>query len=419
MKVAFIVTEFPSLSQTFILNQITGLLDRGHDVTIYAKIHRNQAVIHADVEKYHLLDRTFYYGNSYQAMPANKFLRRVKTMGLVITILHKKPMLLLKVLYVLKFARKATSPCSLYEIATLLSRDIRSYDIVHCHFGPNGNLGALLKDLGAIKGKCITAFHGYDVSTYINEKGDNIYESLFKAGDFFLPISERWKEKLIKLGCEKQRIAVHRMGVDTSRFAFTPRKPGENGKVHMLTVARLVEKKGVQYGIRAVAKVLKKYPHVEYRIAGDGPLRSELQSLIDALNINGHVKLLGWKRQEEIVELMRNAHILLAPSATSKGGDQEGIPVVLMEALSQGLPVLSTQHSGIPELVRDGEFGFLVPERDVNALAEKLEYFIEHPEIWSEMGRAGRDYVARYYDINKLNDQLVNLYQRLLDGGLP
>jgi colanic acid/amylovoran biosynthesis glycosyltransferase len=418
MKVAFIVTEFPSLSQTFILNQITGLLDRGHDVTIYARIHRNYPVMHADVEKYHLLDRTFYY-DSRQKISVSKVLRFLKTIFLIITNFHKKPIPLLKSLHVLKFGKKATSPYSLPEVATLLSRDIHSYDIVHCHFGPNGNLGALLKDLGGIKGKCITAFHGYDVSTYINEKGDNIYESLFEAGDFFLPISERWKEKLIKLGCEKQRIAVHRMGVDTSRFAFTPRKPRENDKVHMLTVARLVEKKGVQYGIRAVAKVLKKYPHVEYRIAGDGPLRSELQSLIDALNIDGNVKLLGWKRQEEIVELMRNAHILLAPSVTSKSGDQEGIPVVLMEALSQGLPVLSTQHSGIPELVRDGEFGFLVPERDVNALAEKLEYFIEHPEIWPEMGRAGRDYVARYYDINKLNDQLVNLYQRLLDGGLP
>jgi colanic acid/amylovoran biosynthesis glycosyltransferase len=103
---------------------------------------------------------------------------------------------------------------------------------------------------------------------------------------------------------------------------------------------------------------------------------------------------------------------------TTENGDQEGIPVALMEALSQGLPVLSTQHSGIPELVQDGKFGFLVPERDVDALAEKLEYLIEHPELWPKMGRAGRDYVARHHDINRLNDQLVNLYQRLLNGSL-
>jgi colanic acid/amylovoran biosynthesis glycosyltransferase len=155
---------------------------------------------------------------------------------------------------------------------------------------------------------------------------------------------------------------------------------------------------------------------IEYQIAGDGPLRNDLENLIDDLNVNDHVRLLGWKRQEEIVELMKGASILLAPSVTGKDGDQEGIPVTLMESLAQGLPVLSTQHSGIPELVQDGKSGFLVPERDVDALAERLEYLVKHPELWPAMGRAGRDYVERHYDISKLNDQLAQLYQQLLDG---
>ena len=209
------------------------------------------------------------------------------------------------------------------------------------------------------------------------------------------------------------------MGVDLKMFAFAPRRPRQDGKVRLLTVARLAEKKGVEYGIRAVANVLRKHPHVEYNIAGDGPLKNDLANLVDTLNINDKVRLLGWKRQEEIVELMKGADILLAPSVTSRGGDQEGIPVVLMEALAQGLPVLSTQHAGIPELVQDGESGFLVPERDVNALTERLEFLVQHQELWPEMGRAGRDYVERHHDINKLNDQLVQLYQRLLDGELP
>jgi colanic acid/amylovoran biosynthesis glycosyltransferase len=418
MKIAFIVSEFPSITQTFVLNQITGLLDRGHEVTIYARFDGNQPTIHADVERYHLSDRTFYYGNSYQARPASKFLRLLKVVGFVIANFHKKPMALLKSLYVPRFGKKAISTCSLCQLATFLSRDIHSYDIVHCHFGPNGNLGAWLKGLGAIEGKLITTFHGYDISEYVEKQGDGVYDSLFETGDWFLPISERWREKIIGLGCKEHRVSVHRMGVDTSKFSFASHKPREDGKIHLLTVARLVEKKGVRYGIQAVAKVLNKHPNVEYIIVGDGPLKDELKSLVDSLNLSDHVKLLGWKRQEEIVELMRNGDILLAPSVTTENGDQEGIPVVLMEALSQGLPVLSTQHSGIPELVQDGKFGFLVPERDVDALAEKLEYLIEHPELWPKMGRAGRDYVARHHDINRLNDQLVNLYQRLLNGSL-
>ena len=107
---------------------------------------------------------------------------------------------------------------------------------------------------------------------------------------------------------------------------------------------------------------------------------------------------------------------MLAPSVTSQNGDCEGIPVAIVEALAWGLPVLSTLHSGIPEVIQDGESGFLVPERDTEALAEKLEYLIEHPELWPEMGRKGRKYVEEHYDIDKLNDRLVEIYQRLLNG---
>jgi len=106
----------------------------------------------------------------------------------------------------------------------------------------------------------------------------------------------------------------------------------------------------------------------------------------------------------------------LAPSITSQNGDQEGIPTTLMEAMACGLPVLSTFHSGIPELVQDGQSGFLVPERDVEALAEKLEHLLNHQECWSEMGLAGRKFVEANHDINKLNDRLVEIYEQLLEN---
>jgi colanic acid/amylovoran biosynthesis glycosyltransferase len=410
MKIAFILYHFPVISQTFILNQITGLLDRGHGVGIYAKSARNQSVIHADVERYDLLERTFYFRTPSQTLPADKFARLTRAMGLIVTHIHKKPGPLLRSLNVLKFGRQASSLGIFYQVFPFVKNDVDKYDIVHCHFGPNGNLAALLKDVGAIKGKIVASFHGE--AGYTNEKRyEKGFIPLFEKGDLILPVSEREKHDLIKLGCKPQKIVVHRMGVDLNRFLFAPRQSRNDGKVRLLTVARLVEKKGVEYGIKAVANVLKKYPCIEYNIAGDGPLKNDLANLIDTLNINGKAKLLGWKRQEEIVELMKGVDILLAPSVTSEDGDQEGIPVVLMEALAQGLPVLSTYHSGIPELVQDGESGFLVPERDVDALAERLGYLVKHQEIWPDMGRAGRDYIERYYDINKLNDRLVQLYQ--------
>jgi colanic acid/amylovoran biosynthesis glycosyltransferase len=417
MRIAFLLYHWPVLSQTFIMNQVTGLIDRGHEVDVYAKSPGGAPVVHADVGEYGLLDRTFYYGTASERLPANTVVRLAKAAGQVIAHVHRKPMPLLRSLNFLKFGRAAASLGLFYKTLPFVRNGAHKHDIVYCHFGPNGNLAALLKQVGAITGRIVTTFHG-EAGYTGQERYEKGYDLLFEIGDLMLPMSGRERQNLIELGCSPRKIVVHRMGVDMSKFAFALRQLRNDGEAHLLTVARLVEKKGVAYGIRAVANVLERYPRIEYKIAGDGPLRSDLENLIDTLDIGDQVKLLGWRRQEEIIELMKGADILLAPSVTSEGGDQEGIPVVLMEALAQGLPVLSTYHSGIPELVRDGESGFLVPERDADALAEKLAHLVSHPEIWPLMGKSGREYVERHYDVDKLNDRLAELFQRLLDGEL-
>ena len=143
---------------------------------------------------------------------------------------------------------------------------------------------------------------------------------------------------------------------------------------------------------------------------GDGSLKEGLQQLILQLGVDNIVTLVGWKNQQEVIEIIKNSDIMLAPSVTSRNGDREGIPVVLMETMAMGLPIISTVHSGIPELIENGVSGFLVPERDVDALAEKLNYLVENPDIWRNMGAAGRGFVEEYYNIDKLNDKLVEIY---------
>jgi colanic acid/amylovoran/stewartan biosynthesis glycosyltransferase WcaL/AmsK/CpsK len=416
MRIAFIVSQFPVLSETFILDQITGLIDRRHEVDIYAQIPTDDSIAHENVENYKLLERT-YYMNTNGSIPKNKMFRLIGGIAHIFTNLHKERGSILKSLNVLKYGREAASLGLLYQVAPFVNRG--PYDIIHCQFGPSGNLGLSLRDKGAFKGKIITTFLGFDISQYIKAKGNHVYDKLFTKGNLFLCNSERIKKKLIELGCPDRKIIVHRSGVDTRKFAFVSREPKSDGKIKLLTIARLVEKKGVQYGIRAVAKIQKKHSNIEYYIVGDGMLRNSLERLIEDTKSNGFIKLVGWKREGELIELLRQADILLAPSVTAEDGDQEGIPVVLVDALARGLPVVSTQHSGIPELVQDGVSGFLVPERNVDALAEKLDYLIQHGEAWPEMGRAGRSFVEQHYDINLLNDRLVGIYRRLLAGEIP
>ncbi|OGW36934.1 MAG: colanic acid biosynthesis glycosyltransferase WcaL [Nitrospirae bacterium RBG_13_39_12] len=410
MKIAFIVNAFPTLTETFILNQITGLLDLGHDVEIFAGHTPSEEKVHTDVKKYCLTDRVHYFFGDL--MPSHKIKRVLKAIPIIIKNFHKDPLNIMKSLNVYKYGIRALSLLLFYSRNYFLKKE---FDIVHCHYGPNGIFGVYLKETG-IRSKIVTSFYGFDISEYLLREGDDIYKNLFQKGDFFLPICQFFKRKLISLNCDERKIFVHNMGIDLKRYRYSERIIRSKENIKILTLARLDEKKGHEYAIKAIAKVIKKHKNIHYIIAGGGTLRSELESLVSELDIKKHVNFLGAIEQSEALVLYQQAHIFVLHSITASNGDQEGTPIVLLEAQAMGLPVISTYHSAIPEVVVDGKSGFLVPEKDVNALAEKLEYLIEHPEMWSEMGRNGRRIIEEKYDISKSNKRLAEIYQRLHTG---
>ncbi len=408
MRVAFIVSKFPVLSETFILNQITGLIERGHEVDIYADEPSDTAKIHPDVDKYHLLEHTYYSG-----IPANRILRVLKGIGLFLTNFHKAPIILLRSLSAFEHRKQFGLIGLLYATIPLLGQQT-TYDIIHCHFGVNGLKGEFLREIGAIRGKLIVTFYGYDANSFPLQHGADVYKQLFQQGDLFTSITTFMMTKLVSLGCSEEKMVKLPIGVDVSKYAFQPRVLHSSQPIEIITVARLVEKKGIEYSIRAVAKVAKSHPQIVYRIVGDGPLRASLEKLIVELDLSDKVKLLGWMTQDEVCQLYAKAQIFILSSITAANGDQEGQGLVLQESQAMGLPVLSTLHNGIPDGVLDGKSGFLVPEGDVDTLADKLSYLVEHPKDWPEMGRAGRAFVEEFYDMNKLNDRLVEIYQQLM-----
>lgn len=220
-------------------------------------------------------------------------------------------------------------------------------------------------------------------------------------------VKKEWKQWGARFGL---------LGIDPQNFIFRKRKSKPEDSIRILTVARLTEKTGLKYSTKAFAEVVKsnKGTVMEYIIAGDGPLRDELENLISDLQIQDKVILKGWKDRNEVRSFYDKSTIFMLAIVTAENGDQEGTPTVLLEDMSSGLPVISTFHAGIPEQVKNNKSGFLVPERDVNALAERLEYLIEHPKIWPEMGKEGRKFVEENYDINKLNKRLVEIYKQVV-----
>ncbi|MFH0981080.1 MAG: glycosyltransferase [Planctomycetota bacterium] len=414
MRIAFFVGEFPALTQTFILNQITGLLDRQHEVDIFATCPPKSPLMHTEVTRYGLLVRTYY-----QNVPRSLTMRVLKGAGLALASLFQNPGLTTRSLNVVRYGPLAASLALLYGTRPLLPK--RTYDIVHCHFGPYGLLAVGLRDLGLLEGRIITTFHGYDVTSLPRRYGRSIYAFLFEHGELYTVNSSFTAQQAKRLGCPPDRIIRLPMGADLSRLPFKERHAAPTDCVHILTVGRLVEVKGIEYGIRALARIVAEFPNIRYQIVGDGPLRRRLEQLTDQLGLRTHVEFLGRRTRDQVVALYATAHLSLLPSIVARDGAEEGQGLVLVEAQASGLPVIASRVGGIPETVNEGGSALLVPPCDADALAEGLRVLLRRRELWGPMGRAGRLHVETHYDIEKLNDELVRIYQRMLraHAGIP
>jgi colanic acid/amylovoran biosynthesis glycosyltransferase len=407
MKIAFIVGTFPNLSESFVINQAAGLIQRGHQVDIFADCRGDRQKVHPWVAQYNLLERTYYL----PAVPASLWRRVWVALGLLARYVFLDSVGVMRSLNVIKYGQQSLS---LWMLLTLVPNLTQDYDIVHCQFGTHSYRGQCFRNLNTPNAKLVTTFRGDDISRFIQEKGPHIYDFLFQTGDFFLTNCNFFEAKALRLGCPADKLTVHRSGLDCAKFLFQPRYFPADGAVQIATTGRLVEKKGLEYGIRAVAQLVNHYPRLHYSILGDGPLRLALQNLIQQLGLAQHVTLLGWRHEQEIIAHLQQVHLFIAPSVTAKDGNQDAPINVLKEAMAMGIPVISTLHGGIPELVEEGVSGFLVPEGDADALAQKLQYLLAHPEQWPQMGKAGRVAVETHYDLNDLNDSLVDIYQQLL-----
>ncbi|NJD55282.1 MAG: colanic acid biosynthesis glycosyltransferase WcaL, partial [Nitrospirae bacterium] len=398
---------FPEISETFILNQISGLIDRGHHVDIYAMRPGNLTTMHAEVTQYGLLDRTRYLG----VIPRNRFVRVLKAVGqLAGSLKHLDRAVIVRSLNARRYGRAASSLSLLFNALPLLRE--RHYDIIHCQFGTLGPRTLQLRQIGAISGKLIISFRGYDATQYLKDR-PGVYAEMFRDADLLLPVSSSLREVLVHAGCPECKIRVHHSGIDCAKFVPAERRRADGDTVKVISVARLVEKKGIAYALEAMAKVKRTGRKIQYTIVGDGPLRSSLEELIGTFGISEDVKLAGWKNHDEVIGLMRESDVLLAPSITTEKGDQEGIPNVIKEAMALCIPVISTYHSGIPELVEHNVSGFLVPEKNVAALSGCLAQVIDAPDVRISVGRNGRKRVETHYDIQKLNDRMVEIYQQL------
>lgn len=283
------------------------------------------------------------------------------------------------------------------ERAWTLARSIDARTIV-CHFGPQATMGMPIAL--AVDRPAVTLFHGYDLSRLLRDRRwVERYRAVARLGMQALCISGAGRQRLLDIGWPASQIEVIRLGVDAARFTFRPPSVrwGSRGPRRILMVARLVEKKGVHVALDALRRLRARGLDLELRVIGDGPERARLEQAIGEARLSS-VTLLGALEHERTRRELADADLYIQPSVTARSGDQEGIPVSLMEAQASGLPVVSTRHSGIPELVIDGVTGLLTDEGDSEALATSIERLVHEPERAQQLADAALARVRREFD---------------------
>lgn len=228
---------------------------------------------------------------------------------------------------------------------------------------------------------------------------------------------------MVGLGCPEHKVRVHRLGVVVDEIAFKPRvwTPGE--PLRVLIAAAFREKKGIPYALEALGRIRHEIP-LEITVIGDANRKASnraekrrILEIIEKHNLQPKMRMLGYQPHGVLLEEAYGHHIFLSPSVEARDGDTEGgAPVSIIEMAASGMPIVSTRHCDIPDIIEDGITGLLADERDVEGLVSHLRWLVEHPRQWRGMLKAGREHVELHHDAKRQGRKLEQVYKDIISS---
>ncbi|HNW82923.1 MAG TPA: glycosyltransferase [bacterium] len=373
-KVALFATNFVSFSQTFIYDEVRS--HKKYAVDVYSLYRMNKDI--------------FPYENVHSFFPADSLKMKIEGKFCEITSL---------------------SPTRKKLIAN------GGYSLIHAHFGTGSIYALPFADSADLP--LVVTFHGYDVpilKTYRRFFPEFwrywlLSGKMFRRVDLFLAASDELNKMLVELGAPAEKVKTWRLGVEIPEISKLPERSGKR----IIMVGRFVEKKGFEYAIEAFAKVIKSGADAVLDIIGDGPLKNRYISMIKKLNIENKVIFHGVKKHREVLDMILNSDILLAPSVVATNGDRESGILVVKEAGARSVPAIGTIHGGIPEIIDEGKTGFLVNEKDVKALAERITLLLGNEILRQKMGAAARKKMENEYSLPDRVEVLESYYDSVIE----
>lgn len=397
--IAYVLKMYPRFSETFILSEILELERQGVEVRIFSLKKPDDGRFHADLAR---VRASVTYLPESPLLAWRAYLRQ-----------HREVYgwcrgRYLRVLWHTLKRRRAGALKRLLQagyIAPILRREGITH--VHAHFASSATSVAHFLHRLAGTGYSFTA-HAKDI--YIDTVNADVLERKLRAARFAVTVSDYNREHLRGLAGGDRVVRIYN-GLDLEQFRPNGTAPADPPLV--LGVGRLVEKKGFADLIRACALLRAEGRRFQCWIVGKGPLEADLRRLIADLDLGDTVELAGPQPREALLRLYPRAAVVAAPCVIGADGNRDGLPTVLIEALALGVPVISTDVTGIPELVEDGQTGFLIPQHDPAALAGAIRRCLDDPAAARALARAGRERVEQQFDLRTNVAQLRELFARV------
>jgi len=298
----------------------------------------------------------------------------------------------------------------------------KKIDICHFHYGTD--CGVFYPLIKYIEIPAVVSFYGYDCSSFpsiaLGYGKQYLIKRAFNLVNNVFAMSPDMKKDLIAAGCPEEKIIVHYYGTDTTRF-FIKRDYQQKSTLTILILASLVPQKGHLFLLKSVKKLIEsKINNFVLRIVGTGELEKELKSFVNENSLQKYVVFTGalMYASKEMLEEYKQADIFIHPSVVARNGDKEGLPGTIIEAMSAGLPVISTYHAGIPFIIESGINGILVKEYEVNNLAKAIKNLIQDKDLRKTIGLNGQKYAIEHLDLKQKETELEELYKLIINNEL-